>query len=180
MGGNDNVLDAKKIVLTEKEFYGKATPDEMMIFIEEHYKPRKHFNEGSHYCKCIKIHSVDGFTREEINKLYNERILTDVWDLVIIPYIREWEKDYKYDGKIYTKGRSGGWLYNDKAITLDLDDFEEKREDEDEDEYQDRLYPLRNLFEILWKMQKWYDMVFKEVKEFLLDVELEEEVDADG
>ena len=175
---NDNILEAKRILLNDKEFYEKATIDEMIIFIEQHYKEHSDRHEG-HYCKHIKIHSVEGFTKEEKDKLYNERILSDVWDLVIIPYIREWENNNKYDGKIYTKGRSGGWLYNDKAETLDLDEFEDKREDEDEGEYQDRLSPLRSRFEILWLMQKWYEEVLTEVKEYLADVSLEE-VESDG
>lgn len=177
MSENDNILDAKRILLNDKEFYGKASVDEMIIFIEQHYKEHSDRHDR-HYCKNIKIHSVEGFTREETNKLYNERILTDVWDLVIIPYIRAWENDKKYDGKIYTKGRSGGWLYNDKAETLDLDEIEDKRKDEDEDEYQDRLHPLRGRFEVLWMMQKWYEEVFKEVKEYLADVTIEEVVDS--
>ena len=96
--------------------------------------------------------------------------------MVIIPCIRAWESENKHDGKIYTKGRSGGWLYNDKAETLDFDEFDEKREDEDEDEYQDRLYTLRNRFEVLWIMQKWYERALGEVKDFLADVTLDEEV----
>lgn len=168
MSKNDNILETKRIVLNDKDFYEKASVDEMIIFIEEHYKEHSDRHE-SHYCKNIKIHTVEGFTSEEKNKLYDEHISTAVWDLVIIPYIHEWERDKKYDGKIYTKGRSGGWLYNDKAETLDFDDFNDKREDEDEDEYQDRLDPLRRGFEILWMMQKWYEIVLREVKEFLAD-----------
>jgi hypothetical protein len=172
---NDNILDAKRLILQESEFFNKVTPDEMMTFIDEHYKEHSDMHE-SHYCKNIKIHTVQGFTSEEKDKLYNERILSDVWDLVIIPSIDQWILDNKSDGSIYTKGRSGGWLYCDKAKTLDFDSFGPKEQSEDDDQYEDRIYPLKNAFERLWYMQKWYDIILKDVKEYLMDVDIELEV----
>ena len=161
------VLDLKRTILPEEEFFEKVTADEMMAFIEENFKSHTERYE-SHYCKNIKVHSLQGFTEDEENMLYDMKLLNNIWETVIMPEINRFKKEYNLD--IYTKGRSGGWLYVDKCTTLDFEDYQERQEDEDEDEYKDRITPLRSRFEDLWKFHKWYknveDLVKEELKYF--------------
>jgi hypothetical protein len=166
MSKNDNILIAKEIALSEKEFFDKTTPEEMASFIEEHFKIHTHYNEGKHYCKNIKLHSVDGFTSDELSKMYDQKTLTDVWDLIILPAIHIFEREQKVH--VYTKGRSGGWLYVDEArADMDLDHLLIQMEDETKSEYEDRTYTLRQRFFKLWAFEKWYNNLQKDVKEYL-------------
>lgn len=164
---NDRTTD-----LNDKEFFDKATPDEMMIFIEEHFKEHADRHERR-YCKNIKIYELE-LDKEIREKLWNDKVLSDVWDFVIIPSINCWKQEHNSD--IYQMGRSGGWLYMDRAKVHDFSNYEPVRqEDEDQDEYEDRMHPLKGLFEELWYFEKWYNDVFEDVKEYLNDVEIEED-----
>jgi hypothetical protein len=174
MSNNDDILETKRMLLSEKEFFKKATPDEMMIFIEEHFKEHSDRNTRR-YCKNIKIYNLD--IEEEIReKIWDDHVLSAVWNFIILPEIENWKQENKTD--IYQMGRSGGWLYLDSAKVHEFSDYEPfQQEDEDKDEYEDRMYPLRGLFEDLWNFEKWYQKVFEEVKEYLKEVEIEKEDD---
>ena len=166
MSKNDDILFAKEVALSEAELHKKVTPEEMIIFIEEHFKEHGHFNEGKHYCKNIKLHSVEGFTTDEISKMYDQDTLTDIWELVILPDINAFEKQQQVH--VYTKGRSGGWLYVDEAkADMDFDHLIIRMEDETVSEYEDRTYTLRERFFKLWAFERWYHGLQKEVKEYL-------------
>ena len=166
MSNNDNILYAKEVALSEEEFRKKVTPEEMIIFIEEHFKVHGHFNEGKHYCKNIKLHSVEGFTKEEIEAMYDNNKLTDIWDQLVLPSIEMFQRENKIH--IYTKGRSGGWIYVDEASAdLDFDHLIVRDEDETKSEYEDRTYTLRERFMMLWKFEKWYNGMQKEIKQYL-------------
>lgn len=169
MSNNDDILETKRMLLNDKEFFKKATPDEMMTFIEEHFKEHsdRHIRQ---YCKNIKIYDLE-LEKEIKDKIWNDKVISDIWDFVIMPAIDEWKRENKSD--IYQMGRSGGWLYLDTAKVHDFSNYEPARQDnEDQDEYEDRMYPLRGLFEDLWNFEKWYQNVFEDVKEYLSQIEV--------
>ena len=144
-----------------------------MIWINEHFEEHGYHNEGNHYCKNIKIHTINGFTEKEKDKLYNFNICNATWDDVILPEINNFTENKGVD--IYTKGRSGGWLYVDEAKEIDFSHFEDQEEDESDDEYEERMYELRYLFRKLWEFEKWYQETLKEVKEYLKGVVIKDE-----
>lgn len=138
----------------------------MLDFMYGHFEVRNyHYN--NYFCKNIKVHHLPisneqmSFWFDNMDKIYYGIIeqLIDIWNT---------EHD---NNKIYSMGRSGGWLTVDNVDNLGFtrrwqeehSEFEEKWEDETQDEYDDRLYPLRNTFEILWEFQKWYDDSYEEV-----------------
>jgi hypothetical protein len=177
MSNNDDILETKRMLLNEKEFFSKVIPDEMMIFIEEHFKEHSDRNCGR-YCKNIKIYNLD-IEKELKDKIWNDYVMSAVWDFVIIPAIEDWKQENRTD--IYQMGRCGGWLYLDSAKIHDFTNYESvKQEDESEDEYEDRMHPLRGLFEDLWNFEQWYQQVFEEVKEYLKEVEIKEDDEEDG
>jgi len=159
------------MLLNEKEFFEKILPEEMMIFIEEHFK--EHADRWDrHYCKNIKIYTLE-IGRELEEKLYNEHVLSDVWDFIIMDAIHNWKAENGTE--IYQKGRCGGWLYLETAKVQDFSNYEPVRqEDENYNEYEDRMYPLRGLFEDLWKFEKWYQKTYNEVISYLKEVKIEE------
>lgn len=168
---NDIVLGTKKMVLNKEEFFEKIEVEEMLVFIEEHFE--EHGNrDGTHYCKNIKIYNL-GIDENLEDKFFNQNLMSAVWDVIIIPKIGSWKN--KHGSEIYQKGRSGGWLYCDRAKVLDLSEYAEKYDYETDDEYDDRIYELRGLFETLWNFEKWYQKTFDEVIAYLKGVKMDED-----
>lgn len=162
-------LEVKYTVLGKDEFFDSAKREEMIGFIEDNFTPHAVQYDGGHYCKNIKCHSIKGFTEKEKDILFDQEILEETWDAVLIPAMKDFERKNRV--KMYTKGRMNGWLYVDEAKVIDDMYMEERQPDEDWEEYQGRVHEVRNVFRILWKFQQWYDEMIKDIRSYLRERE---------
>jgi hypothetical protein len=167
-----HTLEMKRNILSDEDFFEKATREEMLNFIERNFTPHAIQYDGGHYCKNIKYHSIDGFTDKEKDRLFD--YLEEAWDTLIIPAMREFEHENGVN--MYTKGRMAGWLYIDDAKVLDDIYTEEQQEGEDLLEYYERIQKLRNTFRILYRFQEWYEIMTEEVRRYIHEEKQEDEI----
>jgi len=101
-----------------------------------------------HYCICIKVFHLSLTYHQEMKALAR---LESIWDEFINPWIADFKAETSY--QIYTEGRSGGYMYVDKA-------GETLEGDEDPEDLRDRL-------EILVKFHKDWQALLGDIKAYL-------------
>jgi hypothetical protein len=136
-------------------------PDRIVAALEDLFRVHWETYGKHHYCINIKIHCLPLTWQQEQKAFAN---LEAIWDIFIRPWIADFETET--DHRIYSEGRSGGYLYVEGiSEVLEPDEMLEAQDDDEEPSQISEW--TREKLETLLKFKNEWERLLKDIKAWL-------------